>query len=60
MLGGDDNPARLANIYMNEICNICEESLEDGTTILRDDDRDSRIICEECAYCIHCDYESQL
>jgi hypothetical protein len=58
ILGGD-NPNILSNLYVNEICLICEEDLEDGTIILKGI-REYQVICEQCAYHLSSDYEGQL
>ena len=52
------HPLGDTNMYINEMCYICEMDLRDGTKVLRS--RDNRIICEECAYNIHSAYEANL
>jgi hypothetical protein len=52
---------RISNIYMTEMCKICERPLDDGIIILRAKlDNANMIICQDCAYAIHCAYEENL
>lgn len=54
------NFPRASNIYMNEMCRVCEEYLDDEVTIIRAKSNTSNaVICEKCAYSIHCAYERQ-
>jgi len=50
---------RSSNIYMNVMCSVCEKYLEDDIKAIESvgDIHKISIICEECAYGIHCAYE---
>ena len=44
-----NTPANLADIEMQEICDICKKSIKKGTTVFRHDISDA-IVCVDCAF----------